>query len=84
MECDGTPVSYGALGEIVIDLADPVYGSRDGSADSAAGPKTSHKTGDYGFMLPGTGVQLVGRRDNQVKINSLRIELSEITGRPRR
>ncbi|MEL6953691.1 MAG: AMP-binding protein [Pseudomonadota bacterium] len=80
VEWNDHPVSEGALGEIVVELADPVYGSRDGSADGSGGPKTTHKTGDYGFMLPGTGVQVVGRRDNQVKINSLRIELSEITG----
>jgi hypothetical protein len=42
-------------------------------------PAKDHYTGDLGFLLNDVGVQLVGRSDGQIKINSLRIELSEVS-----
>lgn len=37
-----------------------------------------YKTGDLGRMLPNGNIELLGRIDNQVKINGIRIELGEI------
>ncbi|MEM9497125.1 MAG: AMP-binding protein [Pseudomonadota bacterium] len=74
LNSNGEPVGPGELGEIVIDLADPVEGAM------CLGTKEgfSHRTGDIGFWLPETGVHFTGRRDHQVKINGHRIELPEI------
>ncbi len=37
-----------------------------------------YKTGDLGRYLPDHGVEFLGRQDNQVKINGVRIELAEV------
>ncbi len=37
-----------------------------------------YKTGDLGRYLPDRSVELLGRQDNQVKVNGIRIELAEI------
>ena len=37
-----------------------------------------YKTGDFGRLLPDGNFELIGRRDNQVKIRGLRVELGEI------
>jgi len=37
-----------------------------------------YKTGDLGRYLPDKNVELLGRMDNQVKINGIRVELGEI------
>ncbi|MEO1049773.1 MAG: condensation domain-containing protein [Bacteroidota bacterium] len=37
-----------------------------------------HKTGDLGRYLPDRSVEVLGRLDNQVKVNGVRIELNEI------
>lgn len=37
-----------------------------------------YHTGDYGFMSPEGYIVLLGRKDNQVKINGFRVELGEI------
>jgi amino acid adenylation domain-containing protein len=36
------------------------------------------KTGDYGKKLPNGAIQFCGRKDNQIKIRGLRVELEEI------
>ncbi|WP_170168758.1 AMP-binding protein [Rhodovulum iodosum] len=74
----GTPVGPGELGEIVIELADPVLGAHDGPHGAAGRPAQVHRTGDLGVLMPRTGVHFIGRRDGQVKLNSIRIELSEV------
>lgn len=38
-----------------------------------------YRTGDWGRLLPGGDITFDGRRDDQVKVNSYRIELGEIT-----
>lgn len=40
--------------------------------------KTLYKTGDLVRWLQGGNIEFIGRKDNQVKINGFRIELSEI------
>lgn len=37
-----------------------------------------YRTGDYGRMLPDGSIEFLGRRDDQVKVNGIRVELSEI------
>jgi polyketide synthase PksJ len=37
-----------------------------------------YRTGDMGYMSPGGGIHITGRRDYQVKINGLRVELGEV------
>lgn len=39
-----------------------------------------YKSGDIVRLMPDRGVEFVGRRDLQVKLNGQRIELDEITG----
>lgn len=36
------------------------------------------KTGDLGRLIAGGAIQLVGREDNQIKLNGLRVEMSDI------
>ncbi|NRT88955.1 non-ribosomal peptide synthetase [Clostridium beijerinckii] len=40
--------------------------------------KYIYKTGDFGYMKPNGNLYFVGRRDKQVKINGVRVELGEI------
>lgn len=40
--------------------------------------KRSYRTGDIGRYLPNGEIEIIGRIDNQIKINGLRIELGEI------
>ena len=76
---DGTVATPGALGEIVVDLPDPVVGAKaSGTSDPSELPVSRHHTGDLGFYLPSAGIYFAGRRDNQVKINSIRVDLEEI------
>ncbi|WJV45633.1 amino acid adenylation domain-containing protein [Streptomyces flavofungini] len=42
-------------------------------------PERLYRTGDRGHLLPGGDVVFEGRLDDQVKVNSYRIELGEIT-----
>ncbi len=35
-------------------------------------------TGDFGRVLPSGSIQYLGRRDNQVKVNGLRVEIGEV------
>lgn len=37
-----------------------------------------YKTGDIGKWLPNGEIEYIGRRDFQIKIRGLRVELSEI------
>ncbi|WP_188316377.1 non-ribosomal peptide synthetase [Solihabitans fulvus] len=38
-----------------------------------------YRTGDHGRYLPGGDIEILGRTDNQIKLNGYRIELGEIT-----
>lgn len=80
-------VPYGAVGELCI--AGPQLGrgylARDDATRAAfvnvklGGRAVDiYRTGDLARWLPGGEVQLLGRRDAQIKINGRRIELGEI------
>ncbi|MEM7327607.1 MAG: AMP-binding protein [Pseudomonadota bacterium] len=68
----------GEIGEIVIDLTDPVQGvqSSPDLPDSSYGRR--HHTGDLGYVDAQANVRFVSRRDSQLKINGFRVEPSEI------
>lgn len=37
-----------------------------------------YRTGDIGMLLPGGNIQVLGRIDNQIKLNGMRVEIEEI------
>lgn len=78
VDIDGRPVSVGEVGEIVADLADPVVGTYRRIADDPAIKNCVHYTGDLGYQSSEGSIHFVGRKDDQVKINGFRVELSEI------
>ncbi len=41
-------------------------------------PRKWYKTGDQGYFLSDGNIQFLGRRDNQIKLRGIRVELSEI------
>ncbi|MFJ5309912.1 amino acid adenylation domain-containing protein [Streptomyces sp. NPDC088350] len=45
-----------------------------GTADSA----DAHRTGDLGRLVPGHGIEILGRIDDQVKLRGYRVQLGEI------
>ena len=49
-------------------------GSGFGTADSA----DAHRTGDLGRLVPGHGIEILGRIDDQVKLRGYRVQLGEI------
>jgi amino acid adenylation domain-containing protein len=84
----------GAVGEILIrtpyrtlgyyrrpDLTAEVFVADPSARD--AGENVVYRTGDLGRELPDGSFELVGRRDNQVKIRGVRVEPSEIEDRLR-
>lgn len=75
---DGTPVAIGEIGELVAELADPIFGANDRFAQNPDAPALRHFTGDLAFMTPGGDVTFVGRHDGQIKINGFRVELGEV------
>ncbi len=52
--------------------------SSDGDAEQVVDADSAYFTGDMGVLHANGELQLIGRRDGQVKINGLRIELEEI------
>ncbi|MEM6497923.1 MAG: AMP-binding protein, partial [Pseudomonadota bacterium] len=78
LDTDGRPVSRGELGEIVVNLPDPVAGSFRRFATDPAPEHRVHYTGDLGYQAPDGNIYFAGRSDDQVKINGYRIELREV------
>ncbi|PRA33149.1 non-ribosomal peptide synthetase [Pseudomonas poae] len=77
-------VPLGALGELFIGGQQVARGYLHDAGHEAfiehprhAGERL-YRTGDLGRYLPQGGVQLMGRRDHQVKVRGFRIELTEI------
>lgn len=53
----------------------PAPGGRDPRLSQA---QRVYKTGDLGRLLPGGNIEFLGRKDHQIKIHGLRIEMGEI------
>ncbi|KAK9700841.1 hypothetical protein K7432_012009 [Basidiobolus ranarum] len=83
---DMYPVPVGVVGELCIsgpqlargylnrpDLTDKAFVSND-----QAGGTRFYRTGDLARFNSDGSVELIGRKDNQIKLNGLRIELDEI------
>ncbi|HEV2146075.1 MAG TPA: amino acid adenylation domain-containing protein [Longimicrobiaceae bacterium] len=88
LDARGNPCPVGTIGEIYIRtpfrslgyLGDPertreafVPNPLSGNPDDIV-----YRTGDYGRVLDDGNFELLGRRDHQVKIRGLRVELTEI------
>jgi amino acid adenylation domain-containing protein len=88
VEADGRCADIGEIGEVVIrtpyrtrGYLDPARTAHCFRANSLRPQDYSDRlyyTGDFGRHLPGGILQLRGRRDGQVKINGVRIELDGI------
>lgn len=86
----GSPVPHGVAGEIAIAGPGVAQGYLGGSPEGAearspfftltAGDLSvdAYRTGDYGWIAADGTLRLLGRRDNQVKVNGWRVELGEI------
>lgn len=72
---DGSPCPPGDVGEIVIDSPYTTPGYLGGHAPLPAGP---YRTGDLGRFRPDGLLEFAGRRDFQVKVNGIRLELTEV------
>ncbi|MFI9387927.1 amino acid adenylation domain-containing protein [Kutzneria sp. NPDC052558] len=79
------PVPPGAVGEICLGgptLAEGYLGDPSLTAQrfvpNPFGPGQLYRTGDLGRWLPGGVLAYLGRRDEQVKIRGVRVELGEV------
>src|SRR3989454_336559 len=81
-----SPVPLGALGEIVFSgvcvgrgyINDPERTRRAFLADPHREGQRLYRSGDYGRWLPEGKLEVLGRKDSQVKISGFRIEIGEI------
>lgn len=80
------PVPFGVQGEIYIGgmglskgyVNRPELTEQKFVTDPFHKERKLFKTGDYGKWLPDGTIMFIGRKDNQIKINGLRVELGEI------
>ncbi|MGH3165971.1 MAG: amino acid adenylation domain-containing protein [Trebonia sp.] len=82
------PVPDGAVGEICIGgaglargyLGDPAQTEQRFVPDpfTAEAPGRLYRTGDLGRWLPGDVLEFLGRKDEQLKIRGVRVELGEV------
>ena len=88
LRADGQLADNGVVGEICVGGGAVADGYTGRPAETArafvpdpfsprAGARM-YRTGDFGRRLPGGGIEFIGRRDHQVKLNGHRIELGEI------
>jgi amino acid adenylation domain-containing protein len=72
----GRPVTE-AIGEIEIRTPFPLGGYLDGRSGGFTGTHT-YRTGDLGRLRADGALEVLGRRDQQVKVNGVRVELGEV------
>ncbi|MFG2043715.1 non-ribosomal peptide synthetase [Dactylosporangium sp. NPDC048998] len=72
----GRPV-VDQIGEVEIKTPFRLGGYLDGYTGGFAGPYR-YRTGDLGRLRPGGDLEILGRRDQQVKVNGVRVELGEV------
>ncbi|MFI9319368.1 non-ribosomal peptide synthetase [Kitasatospora aureofaciens] len=72
----GRPVTE-AIGEIEIRTPFPLRGYLGGTPGGFAGPDR-YRTGDLGRLRADGVLEVLGRRDQQVKVHGARVELGEI------
>ncbi|MGE5828991.1 MAG: non-ribosomal peptide synthetase, partial [Micromonosporaceae bacterium] len=86
---DDTLVPLGAPGEIVFSgicvgrgyINDPVRTAQAYADDPFRPGQRMYRSGDFGRWLPTGSLEFHGRRDEQVKVNGIRIELGEVEAR---
>ncbi|ALK32479.1 hybrid non-ribosomal peptide synthetase/type I polyketide synthase [Burkholderia plantarii] len=80
----GTPVANGYLNRPELNAEKFIEGGFDEAGrfvpGSGAGSMRIYRTGDVCRLLADGTIEFLGRRDNQVKIRGLRVELGEIEG----
>ena len=84
---DGNELPVGVVGELLIGGASVAKGYNNLPEQTAARFKVNpykndgsriYHSGDYARWLPDGNVMVLGRKDNQVKLRGLRIELGEV------
>jgi amino acid adenylation domain-containing protein len=84
-----TLVPLGALGEIVFSgicvgrgyINDPERTAQAYAEDPFRPGQRIYRSGDFGRWLPTGSLEFHGRRDEQVKVNGIRVELGEVEAR---
>lgn len=79
VDSDGNEVPVGVIGELLIGGASVAKGYNNLPEQTAARFVDGvYHSGDYARWLPDGNVMVLGRKDNQVKLRGLRIELGEV------
>ncbi|MEU4621978.1 amino acid adenylation domain-containing protein [Actinoplanes sp. NPDC023801] len=83
VDADGAAVPPWCLGEVLISGPGVGLGYLDRLRDGLPGFGTApaapaYRTGDLGRLVPGNGVEILGRIDDQVKLRGFRVQLGEI------
>ncbi len=73
----------GSIGEVEIRTPFPLGGYLDGRPGGFTGVH-AYRTGDLGRLRPDGVLEVLGRRDQQVKVNGVRVELGEVEDALRR
>ncbi|MGK4580328.1 amino acid adenylation domain-containing protein [Kitasatospora sp. HPMI-4] len=82
---EGNPLPPWCLGEVVISGPGVGLGYlaelREGRTGfGERGTTRQYRSGDLGRLVPGAGVEILGRLDDQVKLRGYRVQLGEIEG----
>ena len=83
---DGLSVPLGSRGEIVCSgvgtgrgyINDPGRTELSFAADPLAPGNRTYRTGDFGRWMPSGTLEFMGRKDSQVKVRGMRVEIGEI------
>lgn len=78
IERDNKNCLAGTVGEIVVYGRGVGLGYQNLESDAFFKDRKGYRTGDCGFILSDGEIRIIGRIDNQVKLNGYRIELEEI------